>query len=191
MNYLGHLYFSKDDTELMLNNLFGDFVKGKNISHYPDKLQKGILLHRKIDDYIDHHSKVLELTHILFEDLPKISAIAVDLFFDHLLAKYWNQFHKKELNLFLNDFYSSIKIDNDFYSEEFKFMISKMLEVNWISYYPTLDGLDKACNGVSKRISFENKLIHGKDVFLKFENTIESTFFEFMKDAQCYFDKLN
>ncbi len=188
MNFLGHIYFSNNDKKLMLNNLFGDFVKGKDLSLYPDEVQKGILLHRKIDDFIDHHPKVLELTHKLFDDLPKVSAVAIDLFFDHLLAKNWSRFHKTEFNVFLNEFYESIITDKKYYSEEFKFVISKLIELNWISYYPTLNGLEKACQGVSKRLSFENKLKFGKEVFLKFENEIEPVFFEYMEDAKVKFN---
>ena len=55
MNFLGHLYFSNNNPELMYANLFGDFVKGKDLSMYSPQVQKGILLHRKIDDYIDNH----------------------------------------------------------------------------------------------------------------------------------------
>lgn len=191
MNYLGHLYFSGNDYDLMLNNLFGDFVKGKDLSTYPIDVQKGILLHRKIDNFIDRHPKVLELSHLLFEDLPKVSAIAIDLFFDHLLAKYWAQYHEKELLLYLENFYSHIQIEQDYYTNKFKIMISKLIEINWISYYPRLEGLDKACNGVSKRISFENKLINGKEIFLKFEQEIETVFFEYMIDARIFFSVLH
>ena len=39
MNFLGHLYFSHDDLALMQANLFGDFVKGKDLSRYSLKIQ--------------------------------------------------------------------------------------------------------------------------------------------------------
>jgi acyl carrier protein phosphodiesterase len=187
MNFLGHLYFSNNNSELMLNNLFGDFVKGKDISKYPFPIQEGIILHRKIDHFIDRHPKVLQLNRLLFEDLPKVSAIAVDIYFDHLLAKNWSHFHNTDFIIFLEQFYKSVNLSNEFYTEEFKQMISKMIEVNWISYYPLLEGLDIACNGVSKRISFENKLKEGKSVFLKFESEIEITFREFMLDTKQFF----
>ena len=188
MNFLGHIYFSNNDKKLMLDNLFGDFVKGKDLSFYPKNVQKGLLLHRKIDDFIDHHPKVLELTHKLYIDLPKVSAIAIDLFFDHLLAKNWSTFHETELNVFLAEFYTSINLNENYYSNDFKLMISKMIEINWISYYPTLEGLEKACQGVSKRLSFENKLKFGKEVFLKFEKEIEPVFSEYMSDAKIKFN---
>jgi hypothetical protein len=69
-------------------------------------------------------------------------------------------------------------------------MIAKMIEVNWISYYPSIEGLDRACNGVSSRISFPNELKNGKQVFLKFEKEIEAVFYPFMEDAKRNFDIL-
>ena len=45
MNFLGHLYFSGDDHALMAANLYGDFVKGADISRFSPTVQKGITLH--------------------------------------------------------------------------------------------------------------------------------------------------
>jgi acyl carrier protein phosphodiesterase len=113
--------------------------------------------------------------------------VAIDLFFDHLLAKHWSRFHPKELNVFLQQFYDSVQLHGFDYTDEFQEMIGKMIEINWISYYSTLDGLNKMCHGVANRISFPTQLIKGVEVYLAHEKEIESTFFEFMSDAQDYF----
>lgn len=188
MNYLGHLFFSNDDTELMLANLFGDFVKGRDLSGYTLKTQQGITLHRAIDNYIDTHPAVLELLHVLYAQLPKVAGIAVDLYFDHLLAKNWNQFHPLPLDEFLERFYRSVDVERDTFSAPFKQMMSHLVKVNWISYYPTAEGLDKACHGVSSRISFPNELKHGLRVFREHEKKISSAFDAYMKDAMHYFN---
>ena len=188
MNFLGHIYFSNNDPQLMCANLFGDYVKGKNYSHFPKKIQEGIKLHRTIDDYIDTHPIVLDLLHELYEPLPKIAGIAVDLYFDHLLAKNWSSFHDINLYDFVQDFYS-IKIENgDYYSEEFYFMLGKMKEFNWLYEYRKHSGLTKACTGLSRRISFENALAKAPDVFLEKEQSIELAFNKFMSEATPYFN---
>ena len=67
MNLLGHLYFSADDKELMIANLYGDHFHGRNYTHFPEIIQKGIYLHRQIDDFIDQsiifESDLVEQTH--------------------------------------------------------------------------------------------------------------------------------
>jgi acyl carrier protein phosphodiesterase len=187
MNYLGHLYFSKNDSELMTANLFGDFVKGRDLSAYHPKVQDGILLHRKIDSYIDQSETVLILLRKLYQSLPKVSSVAIDLFFDHLLAKNWNQFHSIPLDDFLNQYYQKIQLSEQLYSANFVSMMQKLIENNWISHYPTLYGLEKSCQGVSKRISFPNELKHGKIVFLEYQEEITETFYQFMREANEYF----
>lgn len=189
MNFLGHLYFSNNDFELMQANLFGDFIKGKDYTNLPLKIQEGITLHRKIDYYIDNHDVVVGLLHRLYEPLPKVAAIAVDLYFDHLLAKNWSKFHDLTLEQFTSNFYKSIDTSTDYYTSEFQFMLSKMQEKNWLLSYKKLDGLHKSCLGVSSRISFPNKLIEGAKVFKIFEKEIEDAFFMYMFDAQKYFFK--
>lgn len=188
MNYLGHLFFSGNDKELMLSNLFGDFVKGRDLSAFRPKTQEGIMLHRSIDSFIDTHPAVLELFHVLYPQLPKVAGIAVDLYFDHLLSKNWKQYSKEKLDDFLAAFYGSIDLSSDEFSDSFKSMITHLVKVNWISYYPTLDGLDKACRGVSSRISFPNELKNGVKVFSEHEEKISTVFEVYMKDAMDYFN---
>ena len=62
-----------------------------------------MLLRRRIDYYIDNHPSVKAAN--LYQELPKIAGIAIDLYFDHLLAIHWNNYHDKPLEL-LDDFYN-------------------------------------------------------------------------------------
>lgn len=187
MNYLGHLYFSNNNTELMLSNLYGDFVKGSNLEAYTDSVQKGIRLHRAIDNFIDTHPEVLKLRRLLYSELPKISGIAVDLFFDHLLAKNWTNYHELPLTEFLEHFYSCKISSEVHYSLDFLRFIDAMRTHQWLNHYPSEYGLRKSCEGVSSKISFPNTLKIGHIVFKNHEEEITSCFKKYMYDAQEYF----
>lgn len=172
----------------MYANLFGDFVKGRDLNHFPPLLQKGILLHREIDSYIDHHPIVLELLHTLYPKLPKVSGIAVDLFFDHLLARNWESYHQKKYDDFLSDFYTTEIAFPESYPTDFHQFLYQLKTINWMHYYPTHEGLTKACNGISKRLSFDNKLPSAPIIFNEMEPEITLTFLQFMKDAIRHFE---
>ncbi len=184
MNFLGHLYFSGNDKELMLANLFGDFVRGSKHGHFPEVIQQGIKLHRKIDFYIDNHPLVKELKLDLMLDLPKVGPVAIDLFFDHLLARNWTQFHSTEYTSFLNEFYGHETDFQSHYPDTFLNFMSKLRTHQWMNHYPTKHGLMKSCEGVAKRISFETKLPQAPIVFDQKETQIEEVFKEFMIDAK-------
>ncbi len=171
-------------------NLFGDSVKGKDYTALPEFIQKGVKLHREIDNYIDHHPAVVQLIRTIRVDLPKVAPIAVDLFFDHLLAKNWSSFHSTPLDDFLDNIHSNInRIDRESYPQGFNEFMDKLCHHKWMKAYSSLYGLDKMCNGVSRRISFENSLPKGLSVFLKFESQIEEAFNEYMRDANEHFLK--
>ncbi len=187
MNFLGHLYFSSNDLELMYANLFGDFVKGKAMFDYPEKIQTGIQLHRSIDTYIDTHQEVRKLLKMLYPDLPKVSSVAVDLFFDHLLAVNWKNYHSTELLDFLEDFYAYQPENWPFYSEKFKSFIAVMRNRKWMNSYQMREGLEKSCSGVGSRISFPNLLHIAPQCFDRFYDEIYGCFENFMGDAKLHF----
>ncbi len=175
----------------MLANLFGDFVKGSKFNHFSAKIQEGIILHRKIDSFIDQHTDVFELKLLLYQDLPKVAGVAVDLFFDHLLAKTWVNHHDEEYESFLNNFYYHNSCIEQDLTEEFQNFIAIFRQRKWLNHYPTSFGLEKSCEGVSRRISFSNKLAEAPEIFYKRENEIQAVFQKYMLDAKTHFAKSN
>lgn len=179
----------------MIANLFGDFVKGSDYTHLPVSIQKGVRLHREIDDYIDNHTAITDLRLKLYSELPKIAGIAIDLYMDHLLAKNWDFFSKKTLEDFINNFFDHalnpsnqiIQMDNASsfkYPNEFIDLLTVIFEKKWITRYQHIEGLTMASTGLSKRISFHNELNKAPEVFLQMESEITSVFHAFMADAR-------
>jgi acyl carrier protein phosphodiesterase len=190
MNYLGHLYFSNNDTSLMKANLYGDFVKGNKFHHLDPIVEKGIILHRQIDTYIDTHPIVNDLQRQLQGELPKVVAIATDLYFDHLLAREWSKFHSVPLDQFLEKFYTESGNNHYEFAPKFEHLLTKMREHRWINQYSSLEGLDKLCKGVAIRLSFENALTHAQPIFIKHQKIIEKAFFVFMDVANVHLVQL-
>ncbi|MEX1190320.1 MAG: ACP phosphodiesterase [Brumimicrobium sp.] len=198
MNFLGHLYLSGNHHNLMMANLYGDFVKGADYTYLPKIVQEGVTLHRQIDDFIDKNPLVLKfLNDTLYKELPKVATIAIDLYMDHLLAKNWKKFHHQSLNDFTKEFFNyALKPSNQLFSEqgkvfkypkEFIFLLQLMHEKSWLLRYKKLEGLNMAASGLAKRISFENNLNNATIVYKKHEIKIESVFYKFMEEAKIKF----
>lgn len=188
MNFLGHIFFSNGNKELMTANIYGDFVRGSDLSSYPEIIQEGVVLHRMIDSYIDNHPIVKELMHQIYPDLPKVTGIAVDIYFDHLLAKNWEKYSSTPLREFLDNYYESLLTLEYEYPLEFQILLGRMRTGDWLWHYRETFGLDKACRGVSQRISFDNVLDQGLEVFNKHEVAINQSFEAFMQEAITYFN---
>lgn len=189
MNFLGHLYFSGKNTDLMHANLFGDFVKGRDLSHFPQILEQGFKLHRTIDNFIDTHPVVVKLNQTFYDELPKISGVAMDLFFDHLLAKNWDDYHPVSLREFVDIFYKSQIHPTLFpyFTDVYLIMLERMKKYDWLFNYSEFNGLKRSCEQLSTRINFENNLYNAPSVYLRNENKIEDIFRIYMDDAIPFF----
>ncbi len=183
MNFLGHLYFSGSDYDLMYANLFGDFVKGSNFSIYSQKIIEGVKLHRSIDDYFNRHESILKVQRGLYSHLPRISGIAMDLYADHWLSKNWSSFHDLSYEQYLERFYSHNPFLNNDYSKDFEYFIKILKSRRWMDDYPKQSGLDSVCKKLSKRLSFSNNLGDALIYYKKYENNLNSSFDKYFEDA--------
>ena len=66
-----------------------------------------------------------------------------------------------------------------------------MKEDNWLENYKYAHGLEFACKGLSRRISFSNRLHTAPEIFTNFRPEIKQTFDDFMTDAIPYFKKFH
>lgn len=187
MNFLGHIFFSRNNIELMHANLFGDFVKGRNLDMYEPIVKEGIILHRTIDSYIDQHPDVRELYLLLSPSLPKVAGIAIDLYFDHFLALHWEKYHPQSLNNFLEPFYTYKISETRYPNDQFLNMLFYLKRGRWMSEYQKLDGIGRACEGVSSRISFPNSLKYGRMVLEDNYETVQQAFELYISDAIQHF----
>lgn len=187
MNFLGHLYFSFDNSDLQHANLLGDFIKGSDYKNFPVNIQKGIQLHREIDSFTDQHPVVIDCLHHMYGHLPKISGIAIDMIFDHLLAKNWQKFHTLPLRAFVDHFYQSSPNPIELFPTSYLIMLQRMHQEDWLFRYQFYDGFDEACRNFSKRIPFDNNLYLAPAYFQGNEQELSNAFFEFMKDASTHF----
>ena len=105
MNYLAHIFLSGPDRQIRLGNFIGDAVKGNSYNDYPSAIRKGILLHRAIDDYTDHHPAFIECVRRLKPCFGRYSSILADIYFDYLLASRFQEFSEVPLKRFTRNFY--------------------------------------------------------------------------------------
>ncbi len=158
MNHLAHLYLSQSDPELLVGNYIADHVKGKAQFEFTEGIQKGIQMHRSIDEFTDNHPMVKKSKERLYPKYHKYAAVLVDMFYDHILAINWNSYSPIELKQFTNAAYLSLK---GFYAKfplNAQRMYDHMSTHDWLTNYARMDGMQKAFNGLAGRAKFDSKM---------------------------------
>ncbi len=182
MNFLAHQYLSMDIPAIKVGNLLGEFVRGKNYQQYPPIIQKGVLLHRKIDEFTDNHDTVLKLVREMNPVFHKYSPVILDVLFDYCLAKNWWRFSNVSLQNFCNKTYDELDSFHYMLPKEINEFVVGMRDNNWLFHYENYNGIQKSLGNLKKRTSFENNIEDAVKYLYAREGRIESSFFEFFPD---------
>ena len=143
MNFLAHIYLSGDDEELILGNFIADSIKGKKYLNYSPGIQKGILLHRRIDHFTDTHPVVRRSSSKLHKNYSHYAGVIVDIFYDHFLASKWEEYSKVPLENFVADFYILLKKNFDLLPATIQSFLPYMVAENWLLSYASIDGISR------------------------------------------------
>lgn len=151
MNFLAHLHLADNSNTSLAANIAGDFAKG-NILNFPKHLQQGLWLHRQIDQLTDTHELTKELVTKFPKSLTRAAPILIDLSFDHMLAKYWDEYHHLDLDKFAVNAYDAIEACEHL-PEQLQQLAPRIRSENWLVAYKSKKGLHQTINSVSKRVS--------------------------------------
>lgn len=154
LNYLGHAYFSYHHPEILAGNLISDFVKGKKKFEYPAGIQKGIRLHREIDEFTDGHEATRHAKEIFRPNYRLYASPLVDVAYDYFIANDPDLFHEKSLLDFTHRTYRLLEGQQNWFPEKFAGMFPYMKTQNWLFNYRYLPGIEKSFTGLVRRSSY-------------------------------------
>jgi len=192
MNFLAHIYLSFEDDEITIGNFIADSIRGNKFKHLPEKVQKGIKLHRNIDSFTDAHPTVRQSTKRLHKNYGHYSGIIVDIFYDHFLAKNWKSYSKEPLDVFVDDFYDLLEDNYEILPVGVHRMMPYMISDNWIFNYSKMEGIARVLNGMNRRTKNKSKMnfaiLDLEEHYDEFEKEFTSFFEELITFSQ---QKLN
>lgn len=186
MNFLAHLYLTKDTPELVsVGNFMADAVKGtKALELHPELIQQGIRIHRAIDSFTDTHHIFKQGTARLHANYGKFAPVIMDIFYDHLLAVRWLEYNQQSLADFSKEQYRLLTrhklLMPDASRKWLRYIKMENLLVNYASEVKiaqVLKRMDKRTGAISGMSSAINELRVYKSMLI-----IE--FADFMQDMQ-------
>ena len=183
MNYLAHLYLSEPTEAAWLGSLLGDFVKGPLDGRYGEDITRAIALHRKIDSFTDAHPVVLRSKSRISPARRRYAGIMMDMFYDHFLARHWDEYHHESLGVFTSRFYGILCRNHHRLPQRLYAVAPLMAQGDWLGSYAEVVALRSALDRMGKRLKRENPLLDSADELVDNYNDLEADFRAFLPEV--------
>ncbi|MGB0368626.1 MAG: ACP phosphodiesterase [Flavobacteriales bacterium] len=184
MNFLGHIFLTPDNDELLLGNFIADSVKGNPDKFYSGDIAEGIRFHRAIDEFTDTHPLVKQGIGRFRESQGRWAPVVIDVVYDHVLASNWPKFHAEPLNEFVDGVYTRLEAKSEGFPENVKRYFPYMKTQNWLYNYQFEWGLLKSLQGLDRRTSVETEMQNSLDIYRESAPAFIQEFESFIADAQ-------
>ncbi|MGF1699203.1 ACP phosphodiesterase [Photobacterium makurazakiensis] len=176
MNFLAHLHIAEQCNSHLAGNLLADFVKGDPYLQYPRNVADGIKLHRFVDSFIDALPEVRQCRQLFSPATRRVSGIALDITWDHFLARHWAQYHAESLPKFIHFAQHEVSLFTDNLPDAYQLTMARMWQQNWLSQYQYPETIKQALTRMAQRRPKLHQLAHCPDDINLHYNELEDQF---------------
>lgn len=196
MNWLAHIVLAGPDGEDRLGGVLADLVPMSATHELPAGIRRGIALHLAIDAYSDAHPAVCasnrRITAAGVGLRPAAAAIAVDMLYDHLLARDWviHGTPGTSLEGFAKEFYTLASACPVRLPARARLTFAAMAAQDWLGSYRFLDEIRRALERIRLRLSPRaaavSPLAAAADVFAREPEAFADDFARFWPDVSAH-----
>ncbi|KHT59176.1 acyl carrier protein phosphodiesterase [Photobacterium gaetbulicola] len=177
MNFLAHLHLAQQCNSHLAGNLLADFVRGDPYRQFDRDIADGIKLHRFVDSYIDAMPEVRQCRQLFGPTTRRVSGIALDMAWDHFLARHWQQFHPQTLPDFVTAARAEVEKYQHNMPESYLLTMSRMWQQNWLLQYRYPETLNTALLRMAERRPRLHQLALTPEVLMANYRQLEEAFF--------------
>ena len=195
MNFLAHAYLAAPDDGLIAGGVIGDWIKGPLADQpLPKGLLRGVELHRAIDAFADREAAFRRSRARISAARRRWSGVLVDMYYDHLLAAHWEDWHNRPLYEFTQQIYASLERQVGHLPtpgskdtpliHTLVAVTQRMSSEDWLASYASVTGLNDILARMSQRARQPNPLANGAEELFAARADFAADFAEFLPVAR-------
>lgn len=177
MNYLAHFHLAGDDAAHITGGLLGDYIKGPLKGDLPPRVEQGIILHRRIDQFTDEALNQSKLHEHFAPALRRYMGIVCDLYFDHLLAIAWDQFDQRSLHEYNSFVVKQLQQHSQLLPDNAQQFSARLQEHNILTLYQDNQMMAQIFERTGKRLKRDNPIAEAWTL-LQQEHALLKEYFE-------------
>ncbi len=182
MNYLAHLSLSYGDSAIMTGNFIADDIPRKEEVLVPEDIRKGIVLHRKIDEFTDSHDSFKLAVERLRPHHRKYAPVVIDILNDHVLSKTWDKYHDQNEVDFHEVAYAALEQEVERLPPKASLHVLTLLEHRYLRAYSSKEGLENILVRMDRRARFSSDFKSAADHLYEDYSFYEGLFVKLYED---------
>lgn len=190
MNFLAHLFLSRQNEDWMVGNMIADFITNKELNNFSDGIREGIFVHRYIDAFTDNHAAVKQSAHRVRYAFQKYAPVVTDIYYDYLLIANWELYSTDSFKSFTSYSYEVLSKQMNNMPPVLQERLPRMIEADWLTHYGHQTGLQYTFDRFAKRTTFEVDLSNAAQVLLNHIDDFNTDFNAFFPDIIHYIDNV-
>lgn len=190
MNYLAHSFLTFTDGQIV-GQFLEDFIRNRDRFSFPKDIQDGITLHRAIDTFTDSHPAIHEAKKV-FAPLVRLYAGAfVDVSMDYFVANDLSLNSLAEWKAHSLHVYRVLNENEEWLPENFKGMLVKMEQDDWLYNYREDWGIKFSIQNVLNKAKYLDKDIPVFEAFLNNKDFLQECYDDFFPDLLAHAKGIN
>ncbi len=163
-----------------------DPLKGKVWPGSNSLVHDGFKMHGSIDAFTDSNEQV-QISKSRLGKKGYLKGVVIDIAYDYLLLKNWEQFTNINVESFINQFYQNSAQKIASYPKEAREFVERIIKYNVLSRYSTFEGLQAVFKRVDNRLSSR---ILAKETASGYLPVLKSQINAIEIDFNCFFPQL-
>jgi acyl carrier protein phosphodiesterase len=183
VNFLAHAYLAGSSDHAIVGSLMGDFVKGPLRDRYGAEITHALALHRRIDTYTDSHHVVRQSRRRVSPPRRRFAGILVDMFYDHFLARHWDEYNDMPLERFAARVYAALREHHALLPERLQAIAPRMAATDWLASYRHVEAVGFALDRMGQRLKRGNALLRSSEELLANYDAFDADFHTFFPEV--------
>jgi acyl carrier protein phosphodiesterase len=184
MNFLAHAYLSFNHPQILVGNMISDFVKGSSRLGFSGNINKGITLHRDIDEFTDNHEATAKAKNLFRPAYRLYSGPIMDVLYDHFLANDPNEFTESTLEQFSLSVYQTLEMQSAVLPPNFLHAFGYMKTHNWLYNYRLRAGIKRSLDGLVRRATYMHESETAFNIFNEQYQELNECYQKFLPDVK-------
>ena len=186
MNYLAHLFLSCEKPKHIVGNFIADSIRHHELKGFESDIQLGVELHKHIDTFTDTHPIVKRSTKRLHQFHGKYSPLVIDIWYDHLLTRHWEEYSTESLRDFADRMYNILQKSVDLMPSKMQKILPIMVREDWLMRYQSVEGMRETFYKFKDRLSRPELLSGVIENLVSLDAELDKDFLEFFPDLRRY-----